>query len=43
MKEAAGMKLGTDVVIAAVEALVAAEFREAGVRVAMAWVLRGKF
>ena len=42
VEEAAGVKFGVDVVIAAVEALVAAQFGEAGVRMAMAWALRAK-
>ena len=44
MEEAAGRKFGADVVIAAVEALVAAELREDVVRIAMAWAwaLRAK-
>jgi hypothetical protein len=37
------MKFGADVVIVAVEALVAAQFGEGGVRMAMAWALRAKF
>ena len=42
MEEAAGRKFGADVVIAAVEALVAAELREDVVRIAMTWALRAK-
>jgi hypothetical protein len=36
------MEFGADVVIAAVEALVAAELREDVVRIAMAWAVREK-
>jgi hypothetical protein len=37
-----GRKFGVDAVTSAVGALVAAQFGEDGVRIAMAWALRGK-